>query len=175
MAPKKTEAAAPKKAAAPAPAKKAAAPVAKKGAEAAKVTKATKAAKVAREGVKQVKHRKIRTSVHFSRPKTLRLARNPKYPRRSTPRVVTFDDYMVIKHPHTTETAMKKIEDDNTLVFIVDNRCNKSHIKRAVERLYQVKAVKVNTLVRPDGVKKAYVRLAADHDALDVSNRIGMI
>jgi hypothetical protein len=27
----------------------------------------------------------------------------------------------------------------------------------------------------PDGQKKAYVRLTADHDALDVANRIGII
>ncbi len=54
---------------------------------------------------------------------------------------------------------MKKIEDDNTLVFIVDNRSNKTQIKRAVERLYTVKVQKVNTLVRPDGYKKAFVRL----------------
>ena len=33
----------------------------------------------------------------------------------------------------------------------------------------------VNTLIRPDGQKKAYVRLTADYDALDVANRIGII
>ncbi|WVO13076.1 hypothetical protein L204_100686 [Cryptococcus depauperatus] len=27
----------------------------------------------------------------------------------------------------------------------------------------------------PDGKKKAYVRLTADHDALDVANKIGFI
>ena len=33
----------------------------------------------------------------------------------------------------------------------------------------------MNTLIRPDGAKKAYVRLAADYDALDVANKIGII
>ena len=33
----------------------------------------------------------------------------------------------------------------------------------------------MNTLVRPDGSKKAYVKLAADYDALDVANKIGII
>lgn len=28
------------------------------------------------------------------------------------------------------------------------------------------------SLVRPDGKKKAYVRLTADHDALDVANKV---
>jgi ribosomal protein L23 len=81
---------------------------------------------------------------------------------------------------------MKKIEDFNTLVFIVDKRANKSHIKTAVQRLYDVQVAKVNTLVRfvealsesnpsPDGKKKAFVRLGADCDALDVANKVGCL
>lgn len=42
-------------------------------------------------------------------------------------------------------------------------------------QLYDVKVAKVNTLVRPDGVKKAYVKLKPDFDALDVANKIGII
>jgi large subunit ribosomal protein L23Ae len=30
-------------------------------------------------------------------------------------------------------------------------------------------------LRRPDGLKKAYVRLTTDYDALDVANKIGII
>ena len=30
-------------------------------------------------------------------------------------------------------------------------------------------------ICRPDGQKKAYVRLASDYDALDVANKIGII
>lgn len=39
--------------------------------------------------------------------------------------------------------------------------------------MYDIACFKVNTLVRPDGVKKAYVRLTQDFDALDVANKIG--
>merc|ERR1712198_810208 len=77
--------------------------------------------------------------------------------------------------PYTTESAMKKIEDNNTLVFIVDVKSNKHQIKSAVKKLYEIEVVKVNTLIRPDGKKKAYVRLAPDYDALDVANKIGII
>jgi len=73
----------------------------------------------------------------------------------------------VIKFPLTTESAMKKIEDNNTIVFIVDVRASKKRIKDAIKGLYDVVASKVNTLIRPDGQKKAYVRLAPDYDALD--------
>ena len=85
------------------------------------------------------------------------------------------DEFNIIKFPLTTEAAMKKIEDNNTLVFIVHTRANKYHIKSSVKKLYDIDVAKVNTLIRPDGKKKAYVRLARDYDALDVANKIGII
>ncbi|XP_044938841.1 60S ribosomal protein L23a-like [Mustela putorius furo] len=121
------------------------------------------------------KKKKIRTSPTFRRPETLRLRRQPKYPRKSAPRRNKLDHYAIIKFPLTTESAMKKIEDNNTLVFIVDVKANKHQIKQAVKKLYDIDVAKVNTLIRPDGEKKAYVRLAPDYDALDVANKIGII
>jgi len=85
------------------------------------------------------------------------------------------DAYNIIKHPLTTESAMKKIEDNNTLVFIVHTKANKHQIRTSVKKLYDIDVAKVNTLNRPDGQKKAYVRLAPDYDALDVANKIGII
>lgn len=70
---------------------------------------------------------------------------------------------------------MKKVEDMNTLVFLVDPRANKRQIKAAIDKLYDVEVAKVNTLIRPDGVKKAYVKLSSDADALDIANKIGII
>lgn len=43
---------------------------------------------------------------------------------------------------------MKKIEDNNTLVFIVDVKANKHQIKQAVKKLYDIDVAKVNTLIR---------------------------
>jgi large subunit ribosomal protein L23Ae len=76
------------------------------------------------------------------------LARNPKYPRKSVPHVPRLDQYKVIVHPLNTESAMKKIEENNTLVFIVDIKANKRQIKEAIKKLYDVDCVKVNTLIR---------------------------
>jgi len=118
---------------------------------------------------------KRRTKVHFYRPKTLKSPKAPKYPRKSTPSMPRMDKFRVIKYPLTTESAMKKIEDNNTLVFIVDVLANKRQIKEAVKQMYEIQASKVNTLIRPDGAKKAYVHLTQDYDALDVANRIGII
>ncbi|XP_054714254.1 60S ribosomal protein L23a-like [Uloborus diversus] len=137
--------------------------------------KALVARKKVVKGAHGTRTRKIRTTVQFRRPKTLTLQRKPKYPRKSCPRRPRFDQWSTIKHPLTTESAMKKIEDNNTLVFIVHKRANKPQIRNAVKKLYNIDVQKVNTLIRPDGQKKAYVRLAPDYDALDVANKIGII
>eukprot|EP00698_Gefionella_okellyi_P017219 TRINITY_DN5004_c0_g1_i1.p2 TRINITY_DN5004_c0_g1~~TRINITY_DN5004_c0_g1_i1.p2 ORF type:complete len:166 (+),score=36.62 TRINITY_DN5004_c0_g1_i1:89-586(+) len=139
------------------------------------VASALKAQKSVKKGAVAKSSRKIWTTTHFYRPKTRRNARKPLYPRKSAPGRNKLDEYAVLKYPLTTESAMKKIEDHNTLVFIVDQACNKRQIAQAVKRMYDVTAAKVNTLVRPDGMKKAYVKLEADQDALDVANKIGII
>jgi ribosomal protein L23 len=55
---------------------------------------------------------------------------------------------MMFCSPLNTESAMKKIEEHNTLVFIVDLKSNKRQIKDAVKKLYDVQAAKINTLIR---------------------------
>lgn len=117
----------------------------------------------------------VRNRVHFYQPKTLALPRKPRYTKKSQAKANVMDKYRVIKYPLTTESAMKKIEDNNTLVFIVDLKANKRQIRAAVKSMYEIQCAKVNTLIRPDGQKKAYVRLTLDYDALDVANRIGII
>ena len=140
------------------------------------VAKAVDAKKKVVKGAKNLIHKKkVRTSVHFYRPRTLKLARSPRFPRKSVPNRNKLDAFAVIKHPLTTESAMKKIEDTNTLVFIVDVKSNKHQIRAAVKKLYNIDVQKVNTVITTSHTKKAYVRLAHDYDALDVANRIGII
>ena len=87
-------------------------------------------------------------STTFHQPKTLQLSRAPKYPRRSVPHQPRLDEHKVIIHPLNTESAMKKIEENNTLVFIVDIKANKRQIKEALKKLYDIDTIKINTLVR---------------------------
>ncbi|KAJ3128699.1 60S ribosomal protein L23A [Nowakowskiella sp. JEL0407] len=136
--------------------------------------KAVAAKKAALKGTRKIQ-KKVITTTTFHRPKTLRLPRVPKYPRRGVAKVPSLDHYAVLRFPLNTESAMKKIEDNNTLVFICDVRANKRQIKEAVKALYKVDAARINTLIRPDGTKKAYVRLPADVEALEIANRIGFI
>mmetsp|Transcript_95444 Transcript_95444/g.150996 ORF Transcript_95444/g.150996 Transcript_95444/m.150996 type:complete len:160 (+) Transcript_95444:77-556(+) len=145
------------------------APKSEKGAK-----KAAKVGKAVKQAVSR-KQSKMRTNIHFFRPKTLMKKRTPKYPQKSVSKMNKLDKYAIIKSPLTTESAMKKIEEINTLVFIVDIKATKQKIKEAVKAMYDVQCAKVNTLIRPDGKKKAYVHLTQDYDALDVANRIGII
>ncbi|KAF0987588.1 hypothetical protein HZS_5204 [Henneguya salminicola] len=129
---------------------------------------------VLQKKTKGIIKKRIRTSVTFRRPHTLRVPRHPKYPRSTETIVPKKDAFSVIKFPVTTELCMKKLEDSNTLTFIVDNKSTKHAIKKAVKARYDVLASKVTTLNLPTGIKKAYVKLTADVDAIEVANRIGM-
>jgi len=138
------------------------------------VDTANKAAKkTAKSEVKQL--RKKRTTVHFWRKKPATQKTKVKAPKKSVQGKNALDHYRILRNPLTTESAMKKIEEINTLVFLCDIKATKRQIKDAVQNLYEVKCARVNTLVRPDGLKKAYVRLTPDNDALDVANKIGVI
>lgn len=75
-------------------------------------------------------------------------AREGLYPRKSAARTAKMDQHSIIQHPLTTESAMKKIEDNNTLVFIVAKRANKPQIKLAVKRLYDIDAAKILARMR---------------------------
>ena len=49
---------------------------------------------------------------------------------------------------------MKMIEENNTLVFIVDVKSNKRQIKAALKTLYDVETIKLNTLIRYGDIAK---------------------
>ena len=115
------------------------------------VVKARQTSRKVRHGSHK-KEIKVRTKTHFYRPKTLKLSRNPKVVRKSVRKTAAglqrLDKYSVVRFPLTTESAMKKIEEDNTLVFIVDKLANKRQIKAAVKGMYEIDCAKVNTLIR---------------------------
>jgi large subunit ribosomal protein L23 len=54
----------------------------------------------------------------------------------------------VIKKPRVTEKGTWAMNEQNKYSFVVDPRATKTQIKEAVEKLYKVKVVGVNTQVR---------------------------
>jgi len=91
--------------------------------------------------------------------------------------------YDVIISPVITEKATA-VSESNQVVFKVRREATKPEIKAAIEQLFKVKVVSVNTLTRKgktklfkgikgtqQDVKKAIVRLA-EGDKIDVTTRI---
>ena len=139
------------------------------------VRQAKEAAKTVKKGKHQAAKRKVWTKVTFRRPVCKTQKRAPIALKTSVKKDKTFDPYAIIKFPLSSESAIKTIEEHNTLVFICDRRAKKPTIKRACQDLYKIKVARVNTLMRPDGEKKAYVKLAPDQEALEVASRIGIM
>lgn len=57
--------------------------------------------------------------------------------------------YDIIRRPVITEKSHDMADFTNQYVFEVDMRANKIQIKEAVERIFDVDVVKVNTMVMP--------------------------
>lgn len=73
--------------------------------------------------------------------------------------------YDIIKAPIITEQSTKLIESQNRYTFKVDRKANKVEIKKAIETIFDVKVLSVNTInVLPkfkrmgkyEGYKSAY-------------------
>ena len=81
--------------------------------------------------------------------------------------------YSILRRPHITEKSAYAGSLANSIVFEVDRRANKSQIKKAVEKVFDVKVKSVRTINligkirrfknrsgRQSSWKKAYVTLA---------------
>tara|TARA_Y100000310_G_C20618788_1_gene782115 strand:- start:641 stop:973 length:333 start_codon:yes stop_codon:yes gene_type:complete len=87
----------------------------------------------------------------------------------------TIDPYKILKYPLSTEKSIRQIEFDNKIGFVVDKKATKPEIKRAVEEMFKVKVIKVNTQNSFTGEKRAYVKLSPEHLASDISGDLGLI
>lgn len=88
---------------------------------------------------------------------------------------ISSEYFSIVKYPISTEKAIRLMESDNKLVFVVDQKANRQEIKEAVEKIFNIKIEKVNTLIDRQGNKRAIVRLAPESAALDVATNLGMM
>ncbi|MBN1792351.1 50S ribosomal protein L23 [Candidatus Woesearchaeota archaeon] len=82
---------------------------------------------------------------------------------------------MIIKYPLSTEKAIRLMESENKLVFVVDDKAKKPEIKKAIEDAFSVKVKSINTLNDNKGRKKAYVRFADETPAIDLATKLGLM
>lgn len=64
------------------------------------------------------------------------------------------DPHDVILAPIVSEKSYDLIENSNTYTFLVDPRTNKGEIKDAVESVFGVRVVRVNTMNRKGKMKR---------------------
>jgi len=90
------------------------------------------------------------------------------------------DIYDVVRKPLLTERSMSRLDQSNTYVFEVHPKANKVQIRNAVERLFDVKVLSVNTasvhgkrrrrgrtVAKMPDWKKAFVKLR-EGDAIEL-------
>ena len=81
----------------------------------------------------------------------------------------------VIKYPVSSEKSIRLMESENKLIFVVDKKAEKQEIKKAIEDLFKVKVVKVNTFTTTKGEKRAYVKFSAETPAIDIATQMGLM
>jgi large subunit ribosomal protein L23 len=83
------------------------------------------------------------------------------------------DPYKIIFHPYVTEKTMNFMEKNNALEFVVKRDANKIMIKKAIEKMFEVKVKEVNTRITKIG-KHAIVIFMPEFKAEDIGMRIGI-
>jgi len=79
----------------------------------------------------------------------------------------------VIIFPVSTEKALRLMESENKLVFVVERDATKKEIKDAIEKDLKTKVVSVNTVVTTKGDKRAYVKF--ETPAIDIATNLGLM
>jgi ribosomal protein L23 len=76
--------------------------------------------------------------------------------------------------PIATEKAIMKIETENILTFLVDQKDTKQEIKKEIEDLFKVKIDKIRTQIR-NNQKTVYVKLNKKNLAIDLATKLGLM
>ena len=84
------------------------------------------------------------------------------------------EPYQIIKHPLSTEKSIRLLEAENKLVFAVHPKARRKEVKEALEKMFNVKILKVNMLTN-NGEKKAYVKLSPEFQAIDIATDLGLM
>jgi large subunit ribosomal protein L23 len=84
------------------------------------------------------------------------------------------DAQKLLIRPYVTERTFDQIERENKLCFIVQDKATKKQIASAVEALYEVKVMNVNTARTLKG-KKAFVRLEEENSAAELATKLGLV
>jgi len=80
----------------------------------------------------------------------------------------------LIKYPVATEKAMRLMESENKLVFVVSPDATKPEIKKILESMFKIKITDVKTHTST-GEKRAIVTLSKETPAIDIATNLGLM
>ncbi len=80
----------------------------------------------------------------------------------------------ILLNPITTEKAIRQIELENKIGFVVDTRATKAQIAEALKEMFKAKVAKINVQIR-NNKKIAIVKLKQDSPAIDIATKLGMM
>jgi len=81
---------------------------------------------------------------------------------------------MALIKPITTEKAIRMLELENKITFLVDRRSNKIEIRKEIEKAFNVKVEGVTTMIK-NNKKTAIIKLKEGSPAIDVATKLGLI
>nr|XP_040137852.1 60S ribosomal protein L23a-like [Ictidomys tridecemlineatus] len=135
----------------------------------ARALKALKAKEAVLKGVHSQRKGDVHVT-HLLAVQDTALPRQPEYPWKSSPRRNRLDHYATVKFPLITKSAMKKTEDNDTLIG--DVKASKYQVKQAVKKKLMTWPKSASSSAQ---WKEVCVQPAPDYDVLDVANKIRII
>ena len=81
---------------------------------------------------------------------------------------------MILLYPVSTEKAIKIMEIENKMTFVVDKRASKEAILNAFAEEFKIKPVSVNTQIR-NNKKIAVIKIGPENQASDIASKLGMM
>ncbi|MBI4152940.1 50S ribosomal protein L23 [Candidatus Woesearchaeota archaeon] len=85
------------------------------------------------------------------------------------------EPHEIIIHPLSTEKSIRLLEAENKLVFAVHPKAERKEVKSALEKMFNIKILKVNMLTTASGQKRAYVKLSPEFQAIDIVTDLGLM
>ena len=81
---------------------------------------------------------------------------------------------MILKYPLMSEKAVRILELENKIIFVVDRKSNKKQIKKEFEKEFKAKVRSIKTQIRKNK-KFAFIGLEDETPAADIATKLGLI
>lgn len=81
----------------------------------------------------------------------------------------------IVKYPVSTEKAIRLREYETRFTFVVDKRATKGEIVQELESTFGIHVVRINTLIGPNGIKKAIVTLQSQDEVVELASKLGLM